>query len=1230
MAFLEGFELIYPTLVFVVETLGVKALHSEDVVQTLLFAGKHGRAAETTGGGQPKMVLIAADGDIAGRDLICERVPDLGSRGVAFVAVAEPETPALGHPEHQRVYAVFEMLKRGEPAEIHFQDAGGYGYYLTLAKRCGIHFQKTTLVAHVTGGVLFSLEAQDALVNEERSLMLDVFECGSTRDADAVVVHDRRAWDWYRSRLPSLPQQVIDIAWGAASPTRPAAAAPLAEPKPARIVFLGALGQESRLRNFCDAMSLLARERPFPFEVAFVGEAGKVGSVDAVSYIRIRAQTWKVPIRIERNLDLFEEVELAADPGNVVVCDVSRRESLRARLFASFGVPFALIGRDMTVSDDETPRAIVARISEILASASSAIARPRPATSWADGRQWTIAPVRSAPLEAPAVAPLVSVVVTHFSRPQKLRFALESLRRQDYANFEVIVVDDGSPEEAVALELDAIEKEIEPLGWRLVRQANRYLGAARNKGAALARGDYLLFMDDDNCARPDELSKLVSVAVRLDAEVVTPFYHGFEDEEDVARDRPTVCYAPVGGDLAFAVFSPALGDANALYSTDLFRRIGGFSEDYGITHEDWELHIRADLAGARRVTLPLPLFWYRIDQGGMYRNQLMQMHRNANLRRHIRPYLDALPHYQAKLVQYAQGLSVLRQQATGAGANAEAQNILRHASGSRPFARVAIVVRTKDRPVMLQRALRDILAQTYKDWIAVVVNDGGEVDALDLVLEQFAEDLSDRLIVLNNAVSLGMQTASNLGIDACDSDFIVIHDDDDTWDASFLSRTVECMDSEGWNPRVAGVVTWSDVIVEQFIDGYDIVEVDRFVFNDRLHAISLVDLGIENRFPPISFLFRRAAFDDVGHFREEFGVLGDWDFHLRILERFDIRVIPEPLAGYHHRPEATSGAYGNSVHAQRDIHVAKRKELVNSFVRREGGGTSGSVGQLLLQGQFYKNLEYDQNERFQKLHNQIWEVEQRMIQQMSERSGKGRFSLARWLPGSGSGNLVENGDFREWPGPRDVFAVKALSTGIVCPGLLVTFDGREKTYALDRMTSDGTIGLPRGKTYLRVVNKGQASTEKRFWLEFPIEDADAIAGRKFTVSGKARLRGVYEWMSVGGRIDLPDRTRITLPEQKVFLSDDFQSWACTLDCPRLDPVDDAGALARVYLKVPYSEEFVLELTDMQAEVGEHPTKFRYRSGSSSPRQIAKQERVREGSTRRDRAQPQTRRSSTSR
>ena len=95
--------------------------------------------------------------------------------------------------------------------------------------------------------------------------------------------------------------------------------------------------------------------------------------------------------------------------------------------------------------------------------------------------------------------PRFSVIVPTFNRPDALRHCLAALAGLDYPKdrFEVIVVDDGGQ--------DPLGRNLAPSGnllnLRVLRQANAGPGAARNRGAAEAAGEYLAFTDDD--CRPD-------------------------------------------------------------------------------------------------------------------------------------------------------------------------------------------------------------------------------------------------------------------------------------------------------------------------------------------------------------------------------------------------------------------------------------------------------------------------------------------------------------------------------------------------------------------------------------------------------------------------------------------------------------------------------------------------------------------------------------------------------
>ena len=103
---------------------------------------------------------------------------------------------------------------------------------------------------------------------------------------------------------------------------------------------------------------------------------------------------------------------------------------------------------------------------------------------------------------------------------------------------------------------------------------------------------------------------------------------------------------------------------------------------------------------------------------------------------------------------------------------------------------VAIIMRTQDRPLTLDRALRSILGQRFQDWELIIVSDAGNLAVINRVLARYAEALDGRCRLLHREVSSGMEAASNFGVTHSRAHYVVLHDDDDSWHPDFLWATV--------------------------------------------------------------------------------------------------------------------------------------------------------------------------------------------------------------------------------------------------------------------------------------------------------------------------------------------------------------------------------------------------------------------------------------------------------
>ncbi|MEM7143746.1 MAG: glycosyltransferase [Verrucomicrobiota bacterium] len=252
--------------------------------------------------------------------------------------------------------------------------------------------------------------------------------------------------------------------------------------------------------------------------------------------------------------------------------------------------------------------------------------------------------------------PVVSVCMPHFNRPHFLELAIDSLRKQTSDQFELIVVDDGSTDPDALKYLDALAEECARRDWRLVRQANAGPSRARNVAAQMARGEFLLFMDDDNIAKPNEIETFIKVARHTGADVlncVLQAFSGNESPPDNDEDADWI-WLPLGPSPSMGALVNCFGDTNFLVRTDVFAELGGFTPDSleERLEEDWDFLSRAMLAGKKMELVPHMLYWYRRIEGeGRAETGIrFQKERSGTL-----PYRHAVPDALFDLVLFAHG-----------------------------------------------------------------------------------------------------------------------------------------------------------------------------------------------------------------------------------------------------------------------------------------------------------------------------------------------------------------------------------------------------------------------------------------------------------------------------------------------------------------------------------------------------------------------------------------------
>jgi glycosyltransferase involved in cell wall biosynthesis len=233
------------------------------------------------------------------------------------------------------------------------------------------------------------------------------------------------------------------------------------------------------------------------------------------------------------------------------------------------------------------------------------------------------------------LTPLVSVVISYYNLPEYLPETLDSLARQDYPNFEVIVVDDGSTSPSAKRVFE--EEAGRYPHFRFISQANAGTSAARNRGLHEPRGEFFLCVDADNVAHPDMISTFVRALVRnRQLAGVSSFFQAFRDANTVAGTRVfDYAYRPTGGPFVIGALMNVFGDANSMFRTADVRAVAGFVEDSRAV-EDWELFVRLIQNGFETDVIPRALFDYRHREQSMARTTDRYRNRQRVLRHYER------------------------------------------------------------------------------------------------------------------------------------------------------------------------------------------------------------------------------------------------------------------------------------------------------------------------------------------------------------------------------------------------------------------------------------------------------------------------------------------------------------------------------------------------------------------------------------------------------------------
>lgn len=213
---------------------------------------------------------------------------------------ADPRWIETGHRHAVRSYEAYRRLReleRERPFDvIHFPEVLGHGYYTLCARRLGIAFSESTIVVGTHSSTSWVLEANGTVFQAIDDFADDFIERRSVEMCDVLISPSAYMLDWVRSRGWALPERHFVqqyVRSRAAAPAGTDAGDAEAEHGHTELVFFGRLEPRKGLRVFCDALDLLAAERPdLDCQVTFLGKRSSIDGIDAGEYLDRRRAAW--------------------------------------------------------------------------------------------------------------------------------------------------------------------------------------------------------------------------------------------------------------------------------------------------------------------------------------------------------------------------------------------------------------------------------------------------------------------------------------------------------------------------------------------------------------------------------------------------------------------------------------------------------------------------------------------------------------------------------------------------------------------------------------------------------------------------------------------------------------------------------------------------------------------------------------------------------------------------
>ena len=500
--------------------------------------------------------------------------------------------------------------------------------------------------------------------------------------------------------------------------------------------------------------------------------------------------------------------------------------------------------------------------------------------------------------EMPDAVVICVIVPVHNTPKPWLADAVNSIRRQTYPHWHLLLVNDGSTEVGTREFLDNLN---DPKITKIQLTRSVGISIATQTGVDAAHGDFIALMDHDDMLAPDALKKVAEVIQRHQSDVIYTDETTFSDRTQEKRD----------GYLGVPHLKPAYSPDLLLshnYIThllvirkEIIQRAGGFRAEFDGA-QDYDLLLRVAEQTDKIFHLSEPLYHWR------------QSVQSTSLDTGAKP----LAHLRG---QKALSEALERRKIPGEVLTANAPHFFRVRRKVLGRPSVEIIIPFRDQPLMLRQCIDALMSNTRYDGFRVLGVDNGSVEALTLELKDHYERETDQVRFISLDVPFNFSQIVNFGVQQAKGDHVVLMNNDiQVINCDWLEAMLE----HSQRPEIGAVgakLYYPDDTIQHAGIAIGIgdyaghphkhVEGGYPGYLNRLHNIQNV-----SAVTGAMMMIKRDVYDAAGGFDEQLFKIAcnDVDFCLRLRSKGLLNLFTPYAQAYHH--ESVSRGYEDTPEKQ--------------------------------------------------------------------------------------------------------------------------------------------------------------------------------------------------------------------------------------------------------------------------------------------------------------------------